>query len=85
VRPPKIKWQPGEASAAADVPRVAQGLTLFLHICLNRPSFPTLPLTLRHDLLTERHPSGPTYVLPNFLVQEISKDLYFFDNHSFTD
>ena len=40
---------------------------------------------MRHGLLTERHPSGPTYVLPNSWVPEISKDLYFFDNHPFTD
>jgi hypothetical protein len=60
-------------------------LTLIHHVCLNRPSFPTLLLNLRHGLLTERHPSGPTYVLPNCWVPEISKDLYFFDNYSFTE
>jgi hypothetical protein len=32
-----------------------------------------------------RHPSDPTYFLSNFWVSEISKDLYFFDNHPFTD
>ena len=40
---------------------------------------------LRHSLLTERHPSGPTYDLPNLWGPELSKDLYFFDNRPFTD
>ena len=62
-----------------------QALTLIRHICLNRPSLTTLLLNLRHDLLTEHYPSGPTYVLLNFWVPEISKDLYFFDNHSYPD
>ena len=26
-----------------------------------------------------------TYILPNLVGSEISKDLYFFDNHPFTD
>jgi hypothetical protein len=62
-----------------------QELTLIRHVCLNRQSFPTVLLTLRHVLLTEHYPSSPTYDLRNFWVTEISKDLYFFDNHSFTD
>ena len=40
---------------------------------------------LRHSLLTERHPSGPTYDLPNLWGPELSIDLYFFDNRPFTD
>jgi len=61
-----------------------QDLTLIRHVCLNFSSFPTLLLNFHHGLLTERHLSGPTYGLHNFQVPEISKDLYFFDNHSFT-
>ena len=40
---------------------------------------------IRHGLLTARHPSDLTYVLPNLVGSEISKDLYFFDNLTFTD
>ena len=42
-------------------------LPLIRHICLNRPSYPTLLLNLLHSLHTERHPSGSHHYGSSFL------------------
>ena len=77
--------EPDRTSAVNGVEKLPQDLILVRHVCLNRPIFPTLLRNFRHGLLTERHPSGLTSLLPNLLGSGISKDLYFFDNHPFTD
>lgn len=64
VRPPKIKWQPGEASASELYQEWPLDPTLTHAVCLNCPSFPTILLNLRYRLFTELHPNSRHQLCP---------------------